>query len=232
MRLALAHGMGQLPRTPPPPLTPGHAATKALASLIREHQLVSRVLVALEVYAQRLRHGERVEAGDLGGFARVFRELADQIHHEKEESILLPLLCRHGLDWSSGVLPVVRLEHRQESSFIDALCRAAQRPPPWSKNERRQIAAAALALTQFQREHHEMENAELFPAVGLQLSEHVLGQLQAALEAFDADGHRQALRVELEALANELVERYTPAAGVARGASALAVFGTAQVDGD
>lgn len=214
--------MGESPRTPPP-LTPEHPATKALASLIAEHQLVSRVVAALEVYAQRLRHGDPVEASDLEGFARVFRELADQIHHEKEERILLPLLFRHGLDWSSGVLPVVRLEHRQESSFIDVLCRAARQPPPWSKAERRQIAAAALALAAFQREHHRMENAELFPAVALQLSEHVLAQLQAALEAFDADSDRQALRAVLVALAQELIERYAPAANAARGADAVSL---------
>lgn len=227
--------MGQSPPTPPPPLTPGHPATKALASLIREHQLVSRVVAALEVYARRLRQGDPIDAGDLGGFARVFREFADQIHHEKEESILLPLLSRHGLAWNSGVLPVVRLEHRQESSFIDTLCRAAQQPPPWSKSERRQIATAALALAEFQREHHRMENTELFPAVGQQLSEHVLGQLQAALEAFDADSHRQALRAALEALAHELVERYTPAADVARGAdgvSAALAFETTRLGCD
>ena len=227
--------MGQLPRTPLP-LTPGHPATKALASLIREHQLVSRVVTALMVYAGRLRQADPVEAADLGRFAKVFREFADQIHHEKEESILLPLLFRHGLDWNAGVLPLVRLEHRQESSFIDVLCQAARRPTSWSQRERRQIAAAALALAEFQRKHHQMENAELFPVVGLQLSEHVLGQLQAALEAFDSDSRRQEERASLVALAHELIERYTPAVAEAQSSaeavSPPTVFGDGAPDRD
>src|SRR6185436_18773802 len=88
---------------------------KAVASLIREHQLIARLADALEVYAQQTKRGPPPEATHLGLFAAAFIDFAECIHHEKEESILLPMLARHGVRWENGALASVRREHRQET---------------------------------------------------------------------------------------------------------------------
>lgn len=181
---------------------------KALASLIGDHQIISRLVNALEVYAQRLKQELPVDARDLAGFAKVFSELADDIHHEKEESILLPLLSRHGFDWSSGVLSLVREEHQQERYLIEVLCHAGQRPMSWNNEDRRHIVATVSALVEFQRNHHQRENTQLFPEVIARLSEAALAQLQAELERFDADPEVQVSRAALVDLAEQLSERY------------------------
>jgi len=105
---------------------------KAVASLIREHQVIGGLADALESYAQHTRQGGVPDAADLGRFAAAFTDLAERIHHEKEENILLPLLVRHGVHWEDGALPAVRREHRQEAYLIDVLRQAGARAGSWN----------------------------------------------------------------------------------------------------
>ena len=82
-----------------------------LASLTKEHQMISDLLGALQAYGTRLRGGASVDPVDLPRFAEVLRELVDYRHHEKEEGILLPLLARNGFAWNLGLLAELRREH-------------------------------------------------------------------------------------------------------------------------
>jgi hemerythrin-like domain-containing protein len=149
-----------------------------------------------------------VDARDLSGFAQAFSDFAEHIHHEKEESILLPLLVHHGFEWESGVLADVRGEHRHEQYLVDVLSQVGERAGSWSNEDRRQISAAAMALVEFQRNHHHRENNELFPEVLVRLSVDALRQLQTQLEKFDEDPHHQKFRAAALGVAWELIERY------------------------
>jgi hemerythrin-like domain-containing protein len=196
--------------------------SKALFSLIREHQLIAAVTAALDVYANAVEDDTSVEAEDLARFAKVFNDFADEIHHEKEENILLPLLSRHGFDWEAGILEAVRRDHRQERYLVAVLFQAGAAPASWSREYRRQIAASARALSAFQRNHHQRENEELFPEVLVRLDAEALAQLQSELERFDDNAHHRELRACAEDLAYDLIRRYRPdvaVEGVRRGAA-------------
>jgi hemerythrin-like domain-containing protein len=187
--------------------------THPLSSLIREHEAISRLIDALSGYAMHL---ERTEDGDgrgaldLAAFARVFREFADEVHHDKEENVLIPILARNGFAWEEGVLAEVRQEHEQERYLVDVLCQASERDSTWSLEERRTIAATARELAHFQRGHLTLENDELFPEVTRRLSGDVLEQLRAELTRFDSYPRHRALSVELLSIAEGLVRRYAP----------------------
>ncbi len=185
----------------------------ALESLIREHQLIARLAAALEAYARRLGQGTLVDAGDLALFARGFTEFADDIHHDKEENVLLPLLSREGFDWNTGVLAAVNQDHRQERYLIEVLAQLGERPGSWSPEDCRHVVAAATALCDFQRHHHQRENGELFPEVGRRLSGRALDELAAALAAFDADPQHRERRAAAVAVAEQLIARYAPEPG-------------------
>lgn len=181
---------------------------KAVESLIREHQVIGRLADALEAYAEHTKQGRPPAAEDLGRFAAVFTDYAERIHHEKEESILLPILVRHGAHWDDGALPVVRREHRQESYLIDVLRQAGERAGSWNHEDRRHIAASAQALVDFQRQHHQLESSELFPLLPARLDATALKGLQSALEKFDRE--HDALLADALARAEDLIGRYGP----------------------
>lgn len=180
----------------------------ALSSLIREHQFITRLLNALQTYSNRVKDGLDAAPADLMAFARAFSQFADELHHEKEERILLPFLARHGFDWNAPPLPLVRAEHRHERDLLEVLTQAGERLTHWSNEERRHVAAVAEALCDLQRKHHRTENDMLFAEVVVRLDSEALRQLQFEFEAFDAQpGHAARFAAAVE-LGEALIGRY------------------------
>lgn len=181
-----------------------------LASLIREHQFIARLAAALEGYSRRVRDGLDAAPADLRAFATAFTQFADELHHEKEERILLPFLARHGFDWNGPPLRLVRAEHRHERDLLEVLSQAGERLKEWSNEERRHVSAIAGALCDLQRKHHRTENELLFADASSRLDAEAMRQLQAELDAFDAHpSHAERLAASLE-LGEALIARYAP----------------------
>jgi hemerythrin-like domain-containing protein len=181
---------------------------KPLSSLIREHQFIGRLVDALDGYADRVQRGEDADVADLGRFAAAFTQLADELHHEKEERVLLPFLARSGFDWDAPLLSRVRREHRQERYLIEVLMHAGQRLERWTDEERRHVSATARALCEFQRLHHDTENNDLFGAIARQLDDAAKDRLERELNEFDeVPSHRAQQYSALELVAG-LVKRY------------------------
>lgn len=181
---------------------------QAVSSLVREHQLISALLGALCSYAARLRSALPPDAADFQRFASTFRELVDYRHHEKEESILLPLLTRNGFAWSSGSLAEVRREHSHLRYLMDVIYQAAARELTWSLDERRKLADAAAAFVEFKRRHLQKEESVLFPAVSRRLDASALAQLEAELSHFDEATGRNRESAQAWLIAEQLIERY------------------------
>ncbi|MET0412298.1 MAG: hemerythrin domain-containing protein [Polyangiaceae bacterium] len=191
----------------------------ALHSLIQEHKVIGQLIDALQEYVRRLRREDNADPTDLARFARAFREFADEIHHEKEEGILLPILARNGFHWDTGVLPEVRRDHRQERYLIEVLQHVAARAGSWTNDDRRSIIATALALIQFQREHMELENTRLFAEVPRRLPPESLARLEAELDDFDNYVRQCGRYVELDAVIAALLAHYTQDVEASRAAS-------------
>jgi hemerythrin-like domain-containing protein len=156
----------------------------ALATLEREHLLLSGTLDALERWNETLLRTDTADRDDLARFVRVIGELADLAHHEKEEDILLPLLTRCGFDWETGPIKHVRTEHQHERYLCRVIAQAASQEDEWSEEDRRHLIASIDAYVAFQRRHMKQEDIVLYPAVD-RLSPEQQVELAAKLRAFD-----------------------------------------------
>jgi hemerythrin-like domain-containing protein len=181
---------------------------EALASLVREHQFITRLVTALESCAHRVGGGAEVDPADVRGLARALRQYADELHREKEEHVLLPFLARHGFDWDAPLLVQVREEHSRERDLIAALEHAGAGLERWTGEERRHVAAIASSLCELQRRHHQAENAQLFPAIIERLDAQALHGLQGELDRFDQHPLHIARRAAASDLGDELIARY------------------------
>jgi hemerythrin-like domain-containing protein len=181
---------------------------EALSSLIREHQFIERLVTALGAYASLVGQGAPVDPADVGGFASTLREYADELHREKEEHVLLPFLVRRGFDWDAPPLSQVCEEHSLERDLIAALDHAGGRIEGWTDEERRHVAALSASLCTLQRQHHQTENEQLFPAVKARLDTAALQLLHAELEHFDGQPAHIERRTAARDRGEDLIARY------------------------
>ncbi len=70
--------------------------------LIAEHEKISSMLRVLERMCARLKQGESLPVEHWESLFRFFELFSDQIHHAKEEDILLPALIQSGFPWKGG----------------------------------------------------------------------------------------------------------------------------------
>lgn len=179
---------------------------QALVSLQQDHRLLLELTDALEAFAQALPGADTVPVADLEAFAHAFRELADNLHYEKEEHVLMPFLARHGYDWNGELLAQVREDHNQNRYLIDVLYQAAQLEGGFSRDDQRRIASTAKALARSQRRLLQLQDIELFPAVSSSIDGSALAELHAKLSDFDYQGSQRARG--LKQLIGTLSSRY------------------------
>jgi hemerythrin-like domain-containing protein len=175
-----------------------------------EHRELTQVLGVLETMSKSAACGEMVDRADLRGVVDYFSEFGDMGHHDKEETLLVPMLVRYNMSWYDGPLADLRREHRQERYLMSNLRDAARQHNDWSDETRRHFVAMADAYAEFLRRHMAKESNEWFR----QAAEILPAKEQKALvESFE---HLDAELRELEGYqaicerARALVTKYSP----------------------
>lgn len=174
----------------------------ALDRLFEEHALILRVVGALESLVDRLQSDNNDHRSELVRVMTFFREFADLLHHEKEESLLLPALVNAGLRWDDGVVAEVRKEHDLERQMLQTLRHASLQASPWSIMDKQRVIDVGRRFVTFMRGHVALENEQLRPLLLTRLDGPALAQLNEGLERFDArsiSSGEQALMHELAA---------------------------------
>jgi hemerythrin-like domain-containing protein len=117
-------------------------------------------------------------------FVTFMRGYAEGLHHELEETVLLPTLAvATGFQRDSGVLAFIRDQHREEERLLLDLEKAAAAEGPWNDDVAERIARAARKLTDFERAHMAKEYELLFPFAQKALATHA-EEVDSALAAF------------------------------------------------
>lgn len=177
----------------------------AVERLFEEHALILQVIEALDVLVNRLEADTGDYRNELVQLVAFFSQFADHLHHEKEESVLLPALVDAGLRWDDGVIAEVRRDHELERQMLQSLRHCALQNTPWSMMDRQRILDVGHRYAGFMRHHIVTENDLLRPLITSTLNTSAFQQLNEHLERFDsrfeASGelakHREFARVVL-----------------------------------
>ncbi len=168
------------------------------SSFADEHRLILRVVNAFERYLHDFPVDTPESRQDLQRFVVFFREYADLIHHEKEETILLPAMVHAGCDWEGADLKHVREDHQQERYLMRSLRQIAAQRGLWSGEDLRHLNAVGQELIDFLRAHMERETVLLYPAARTHITgEHEVKLKQALDDYARVRGDRDAWLVEL-----------------------------------
>lgn len=136
---------------------------KATDILVEEHNVIQRVLAALETATLRLEQGQSLRPEFFLDAAEFVKGFADGCHHKKEEDVLFQAMVSHGLPRREGPIGVMLAEHEQGRSYIRALREAAQKLRAGDESAHRDVVLNARGYVALLREHIDKENGVLFP---------------------------------------------------------------------
>lgn len=160
-------------------------------SLVREHDVIVRVLDALEKEATHLESGRDVRREFFLEAIAFVREFADGVHHRKEEGILFPRMAAAGIPSEGGPIGVMLREHDQGRAHIRAMNDALPEAAAGSHPSRRTLIDETRAYAGLLRAHIMKENLILFP-----MADRVFNQAQrAAIEAAFAEAEASDVEV-------------------------------------
>ena len=180
----------------------------AAESLHEEHILIAKMLTALDDYVTNICDGSSENRHDLLLMVTFFREFADLIHHEKEESLILPALVRAGMSWDDSPIDEIRKDHNLERYMMQSLRHASLQSREWSVDDRCHLVDVARSFIDFMRKHLAKEESTLLPALRERLSPDAQELLRSRLQRFDARFRDSGEADVIRNLADDLSKRY------------------------
>jgi hemerythrin-like domain-containing protein len=134
-----------------------------------------------------LEAGTHVSRSELASVVDYLTLFGDLRHHDKEESLLVPVLIQHGFDWYEGPLAQMRRDHRQERYLVRVLSDLANQERHWSNEDRRHLLGVGREFIAFMRGHMARENAEILGPARERLPSEAKAHLSAEFRRFDAE---------------------------------------------
>lgn len=182
---------------------------EAIETLMTEHRLIERVIDALVAFTgDASRRTSEDDKPELARFVTFIRELADDVHHGKEEEVLFAAMVEAGFPRQAGPVGVMLAEHAEGRRLVAHLKALAEQQVPWSAADRQLLAEAANGYGQLLRHHIHKEDAILYPMAEQRLAPTTHERVDALCAELDRN---QARRVEeLHALGEALVKTHAP----------------------
>ena len=173
-----------------------------------EHRELARMLDVLDQMVRLVAAGGSLDRQELDAVVDYFREVGDMAHHDKEETLLVPALVRHHVDWFGGPLAELRHDHRQERYLTRNLRHAARKAQEWSEEDKRHFVSIGRAYSDFLRAHMARENEVWFSVAAEVLSASAQAELVESFEKFDREMLELADYVAIRERALALIDKY------------------------
>jgi hemerythrin-like domain-containing protein len=160
--------------------------------LLDEHSRIQSVLFAFDNFVNKIGEVKSLSDEDtekLLSFVGFFSLFADQLHHEKEEKILFPLMEKRGFSPYQGPTLVMREEHEYARELIAHMAATLNALSNLQNQEDviSEFKKSANAYIDLMREHIEKENHCLFPMALSALNEEDLNYLGEKFLRVDED---------------------------------------------
>lgn len=166
--------------------------------MVKEHELILRMLDILETGAEKLARGEFIPPEVFTGAVIFIREFADRFHHGKEEDVFFPALYDAGMPRENSPQELLNLEHKLGRRFVGRLDEAAERYMEGDDDAVSQIVEASNDYVKLLRQHILKENEGLFPVAEKLMSDELKEKV-----------NRKYQEVEKERFPEDTVLRFT-----------------------
>ncbi len=177
---------------------------KATEALKEDHQVIERVLAAL----QRLMQNREATSLDVWNKAVDFIvNFADKCHHLKEEKILFPTLEERGIPSQGGPIGMMLFEHEQGRAYVKAMVEALELAKGDPEAATPALFENAAAYSRLLLQHINKENEILFEMADEALTAEEQKHLLREFEDHEANEMGQGVHQKYLKIAAEL-EKY------------------------
>jgi len=174
------------------------------AALRAEHQVILRVVGALEKLMDRFERTGEFANSPLGQCVEFFRLFADACHHGKEEELLFPALEAHGIPREGGPIGVMLYEHGVGRRLTREMGEALVDARGGEGQGRTRFLSAARQYVDLLRNHILKEDNVLFVLADRVLPAKEQDTLAAKFCTVNCRAFEGKRREELERLADQL----------------------------
>jgi len=159
----------------------------AVEMLMKEHELILKVVEGLKGLAAALRSGRAADPALLREAIEFMREFADRCHHAKEEDLLFPAFVEHGVPLHGCPIDALLHEHEQGRKLVRSLVEGTDAYGRGEPGAVEVIAGAIDGIVGLYPNHIWKEDQMVFPMAGRLLPEDARAALYAAFEAVEAE---------------------------------------------
>jgi len=152
------------------------------ASLRRDHDLIGKVLRAMESTVQMLRDGRQIPEPILAQVVDFSTNFTDVCHHGKEEGSLFPSLERAGMPKNMGPIAMMLMDHERQREIARKMSGAAKEY--LDSGDAADLIAVMDEYVQHVTEHLWKENNRLFMMAEARL-QHVASQVDRKLHEIE-----------------------------------------------
>ncbi len=177
---------------------------KATEILSAEHQVILRVIQALDTAAENLSAGQPVRSGFFLQAAEFVKGFADGCHHRKEENVLFKTMTQYGLSTQSGPVAVMLYEHEAGRQYIRGLREAAAALEAGDEAARERVVYNARGYAGLLRQHIMKEDNILFPMADQVIPAAEHDQVYAGFEHVEHEETGEGVHEKYLALAEAL----------------------------
>ncbi|MEQ1918890.1 MAG: hemerythrin domain-containing protein [Elusimicrobiota bacterium] len=192
----------------------------AIKELMDDHQIILRMLRALNGMCLRIGDGKPVAVADLDAALDFIKTYADYCHHGKEEDLLFPAMGEVGFPTQGGPIAVMLMEHEQGRAYVKALTGALERVRSGEAAALKDLARAASGYSSLLSAHIGKEDNILYPMAMDALPDARWQILKNEFDRVEAERMGPKRRAEYEALVDRLLAAY-PAPELARPAGGM-----------
>ena len=178
------------------------AKTDITRIMVREHQLILRMIALLEKNTEQMARGRFRDWQFFLDAVDFIRNYADRFHHAKEEDVLFKALIANGMPAENSPVAAMLMAHDEGRAHVRGMEEAAEKALAGGEGQVPVIAEHARGYIRLLRDHIDKEDNILYP-----LAERVLPE-----EGRDEMARRYqeaaALTPGLEEKYRRLVEKY------------------------
>ena len=155
--------------------------------LMHEHEIILKVVKALEHVADAMKRGRKIDAELLREAVQFMREFADHLHHSKEEDHLFPALQRKSVPEHGGPIGVMKDEHEEARTLVAFFEETVEAYAEQGKGAAEAVCAAIYNIAAIYPDHIWKEDNVLYPLAAEVFTSEELNELLHQFEDVEAE---------------------------------------------